>query len=67
LHADIDDLYSSSIISDELSIKTHYEALDIAQSNRVHYLCFSLQGRLDNEEKDAELKQFLKQKHEEAI
>jgi len=28
--------------AEELSIKTHYEGLDIAQSNRIHYLCFSL-------------------------
>ena len=31
-----------SRLSEELSIKTHYERLDIAQSNRIHYLCFSL-------------------------
>ncbi|HXB94939.1 MAG TPA: tRNA (guanosine(46)-N7)-methyltransferase TrmB [Puia sp.] len=27
---------------EELKIKTHYEELDIAGSNRVHYLCFAL-------------------------
>ena len=26
----------------ELKITTHYEALDIAQSKRVHYLCFTI-------------------------
>jgi len=29
-------------IKEELKIKTHYESLDIAQSNRVHYLLFTL-------------------------
>ncbi|HEY4061761.1 MAG TPA: tRNA (guanosine(46)-N7)-methyltransferase TrmB [Puia sp.] len=29
-------------LSEELKIITHYESLDIAQSRRVHYLCFSL-------------------------
>jgi tRNA (guanine-N7-)-methyltransferase len=67
LHTDIDDVYSNITVSEELAIKTHYEGLDIAQSNRIHYLCFSPQGNLENEEKDAELKQLLKQKHEEAI
>jgi tRNA (guanine-N7-)-methyltransferase len=36
-----DDIYSGPV-KDELGIKTHYEKLDIAQSNRVHYLCFAL-------------------------
>ena len=27
---------------DELKIRTHYESLDIAQSKRVHYLCFTI-------------------------
>jgi tRNA (guanine-N7-)-methyltransferase len=39
---DIDNLYAKENISPELSIKTHYEALDIAQSNRIHYLKFRL-------------------------
>jgi len=39
---DIDDLYNKKNISDELKIKTHYESLDIAESNRIHYLKFSL-------------------------
>jgi tRNA (guanine-N7-)-methyltransferase len=67
LHEDIDDVHSGSTVSDELSITTHYEALDIAQSNRIHYLCFSLTEQLQDAEKDAELKQLLKQKHEEAF
>jgi tRNA (guanine-N7-)-methyltransferase len=32
----------ASPMKEELSIRTHYEALDIAQSSRVHYLCFTL-------------------------
>lgn len=31
----------------ELAIKTHYESLDIAQSNRIHYLKFSIDADLD--------------------
>ncbi len=41
-HIDFDDAYSQKEIPEELKIKTHYESLDIAQSNRIHYLCFSL-------------------------
>lgn len=29
-------------VKEELKIRTHYESLDIAQSNRIHYLCFTL-------------------------
>lgn len=42
LHTDFNDLYKQSTLTPELQIKTHYEGLDIAQSNRIHYLCFSL-------------------------
>ena len=31
----------------ELLIKTHYESLDIAKSNRIHYLKFAITGDLD--------------------
>jgi hypothetical protein len=34
--------------------------LNIAGSNRVHYLRFSLPGQLPGKEKDEDLKQFLK-------
>lgn len=55
---DIDDVYAQPTVSDVLSIKTHYEGLDIAQSNRIHYLKFSLPSTpLPN--KDAELKALL--------
>jgi tRNA (guanine-N7-)-methyltransferase len=42
LVADIDDVYGMTAIPQELAIKTHYEGLDIAGSNRIHYLCFRL-------------------------
>jgi tRNA (guanine-N7-)-methyltransferase len=42
LHASSEDVYSSAVMNEELKIKTHYEGLDIAQSRRIHYLCFSL-------------------------
>jgi len=57
---DINDLYSNENVSDELKIKTHYESLDIAGSNRVHYLKFSLPGIFPGKEKDKELQEFLK-------
>lgn len=38
----IDDVYAGGDASPELQIKTHYESLDIAGSNRVHYIRFSL-------------------------
>jgi tRNA (guanine-N7-)-methyltransferase len=37
-----DDVYAKQNVSPELQIKTHYESLDIAQSNKVFYLCFSI-------------------------
>jgi tRNA (guanine-N7-)-methyltransferase len=39
---DYDNLYEQGALSPELQIKTHYEGLDIAQSNRIHYLKFIL-------------------------
>lgn len=61
LYQDYDDIYALEKIPEELKIKTHYESLDIAQSNRIHYLCFSLPGKLPGKEKDDELKQKLKE------
>ena len=60
LHTDHSDIYNASIVAEELKIKTHYESLDIAASNRVHYLCFSLPNQLPGKEKDEELKLLLK-------
>lgn len=39
---DIENVYDQEIISPELKIVTHYEKLDIAKSNSIYYLCFSL-------------------------
>lgn len=61
LHTDMDNVYSDEQITDELKIKTHYESLDIAGSNRVHYLCFSLPETIAGKEKDDQLKQLLLQ------
>jgi len=60
LHKDMDDVYAEPGISKELQIKTHYEMLDIAGSNKVHYLCFSLPELLPSKEMDTLLQQFLK-------
>ena len=54
-----DDLYKQATISDELNIKTHYEGLDIAQSNRIHYLRFSLPRTELLVENDSLLKQWV--------
>jgi tRNA (guanine-N7-)-methyltransferase len=53
-----DNVYAQPEIKPELQIKTHYEGLDIAQSKRVHYLCFRLNKALPKE-KDEILKQLL--------
>lgn len=42
LHDDCNDIHQQEKKLPELDIKTHYEGLDIAQSNRIHYLKFSL-------------------------
>ena len=61
VHTDTDNVYQQENISEELKIKTHYESLDIAGSNRIHYVCFSLPKQLPGKEKDDELKQLLKE------
>lgn len=60
VHRDSDNVYKEANITDELRIKTHYESLDIAGSDRIHYLCFSLPAELPGKEKDEELKDLLK-------
>jgi tRNA (guanine-N7-)-methyltransferase len=62
-HTDTDNVYAQEGITDYLKIKTHYESLDIAGSNRIHYLCFSLPAVFPGKEKDEELKTLL-QEHE---
>ena len=55
LITDLDDAYSQPNISSELKIKTHYEQLDIAGSEKIHYLQFRLNKNLPIE-KDTVLK-----------
>lgn len=43
---DRDNVYASDDISDVLKIKTYYESLDIAGSNRIHYLKFKINKEL---------------------
>jgi tRNA (guanine-N7-)-methyltransferase len=60
LLSDYDHVYSQQNLGDELLIKTYYESLDIAQSNRVHYLQF----RIDKElplDKDEALKNLFRE------
>lgn len=53
-----DNVYAQASIQPELLIKTHYEGLDIAGSNRIHYLCFRINRELPLA-KDEVLKQLL--------
>ena len=57
---DMEDVHRQTSITPELSIKTHYEALDIAGSNRIHFISFILPAQLPGAEKDEELKQWVK-------
>ena len=61
IHADVEDIHAQEEMPDELKIKTHYESLDIAGSNRIHYLSFFLPKKLPSKEKDSELKERLKE------
>lgn len=58
LLVDYDNLYQQQNLSQELYIKTHYESLDIAQSNRIHYLQFKIDVDLPIE-KDVALKSII--------
>lgn len=60
LHAATNNVYAQPQITPELQIKTHYEGLDIAGSNRVHYIRFSLPQELPGKELDAQLHELLK-------
>lgn len=59
IHTKCDNVYAQSKIDPTLLIKTHYESLDIAQSNRIHYLVFSLPEQIAD--RDEELQELLKQ------
>jgi tRNA (guanine-N7-)-methyltransferase len=58
---DLDHVYQNPNPREELKIKTHYESLDIAGSNRIHYLKFSLPDNLPGKELDKDFQQYLKE------
>ena len=60
VHHDVDDVYAEPGLPPELHIKTHYEGLDIAGSNRVHYFCFSLPEQMPSPALDKILQAQLK-------
>jgi tRNA (guanine-N7-)-methyltransferase len=55
---DLENVHERGNISEDLSIKTYYESLDIANSKRIHYLKFSLSNPLPKE-MDEQLKLLL--------
>ena len=56
---DKENLYNEIDLNDELKIKTHYEMLDIAQSNKVHYLSFKINKDFSLQ-KDEQLKEMFR-------
>ena len=60
--ADYEDIYSEQYLDEELLIQTHYEKLDIAQSNKVHYLQFRADKEL-HQEKDNILKEMFREQY----
>ncbi len=54
-----DNIYANKEVNPALTIKTHYESLDIAQSKRIHYLQFKLTTPLTNLN-DNQLQEILK-------
>jgi len=58
---DCSDVYKQETVKEELAIKTHYESLDIAQSNKIHYLKFTLPANIKNI--DDELQEQLKNEY----
>lgn len=59
---DIPEVYKMEPLTEDLAIKTHYEKLDIARSNRIFYICFSLPEEMPD--KDDILHAILKEKLE---
>jgi tRNA (guanine-N7-)-methyltransferase len=55
---DCTDVYRQTAVKEELKIITHYESLDIAKSNKIHYLKFCLPATLKNI--DSQLQEELK-------
>jgi tRNA (guanine-N7-)-methyltransferase len=62
LISDIDDVYKNGEPSAELNIKTYYESLDIANSKKIFYLCFTLPAKIIDA--DEALDNFLKKTNE---
>lgn len=56
-----ENIYSQENLLKELAIKTHYEQLDIAGTNKVYYLRFELDKEIPAE-KDKEFKLLIKEK-----
>jgi len=50
---DEDDIYANTALTAELQIKTYYESLDIAGTNKVHYLQFRINNSLPVEKDEA--------------
>jgi len=59
LLTDYNDISEQPQLSNELKIKTHYEGLDIAQSNRIHYLQFRIDALTEDTAKDETLKKII--------
>jgi tRNA (guanine-N7-)-methyltransferase len=57
---DYADLYAQAERRPELNIRTHYEGLDIAGSQSIHYLRFSIRGDIDRV-KDGMLAEWVKE------
>ena len=57
---DMDNVFGGGEVPAELRIKTHYESLDIAGRNRIHYLAFRLPGDLGDKKKDEGFKDKLR-------
>lgn len=55
-----DDAYNGPLLHEDLVIKTYYESLDIAQSNKVHYINFKINTPIPTE-KDEILKQLIRE------
>lgn len=60
LEADMEDIHQQISLTEALKIKTHYERLDIAQSQKVYYLQFILPVEI-LPDKDDELKELIRE------
>jgi tRNA (guanine-N7-)-methyltransferase len=60
LEENIDDVHKQEDVPELLRIKTHYETLDIAESQKIHYLRFTLPVEI-LPRKDDELKELLRE------